>query len=55
MMTPRVHASGFKRTGLILYNPQIVLDTIKEYQAQQRIEEPPSSPRSKSPDPFATL
>jgi len=42
-MTSRIHASGFKRTGLIPYNPQIVLDAMKEYQAQQRIEESLSS------------
>ena len=54
-MTLRVHASGFKRTGLILFNPQIVLDTIEEFKAKQRVEEPPpNSPRSRSPNTFAT-
>jgi hypothetical protein len=59
-MTLCVYASGFRRTGLIPFNPQIVLDTMKEYKAQQHIKEPPNSPRSisswsESPDMFATL
>jgi hypothetical protein len=54
-MTPRVYTSAFKRTGLIPFNPKIVLNTIGEYKAKQRIEEPPpNSPRSESPSALAT-
>lgn len=49
---PRIHKSAFKKTGLIPYNPLLVLEKMKEYQAIQRPRTPPQ--RSSPPIPSSS-
>jgi DDE superfamily endonuclease/Tc5 transposase DNA-binding domain len=44
---PRIHKSAFRKTGLIPYNPLLVLEKMQEYRALTRPQTPP--PRESSP------
>ena len=54
---PKIYQSTFRKTGLILFNPSVVLEKIREYQALQMPEpvvETPSSPLLSSSVGFTT-
>jgi hypothetical protein len=56
----RIHKSAFRKTGLIPYNPTLVLEKMKEYQATRPpppplpVQPPSSPPLPSSPPAFAT-
>ena len=55
---PKIYQSAFRKTGLILLNPLVVLEKMREYQALQMpepvVETPSSSPLLSSSVGFAT-
>lgn len=51
---PRIHKSAFQKTGLIFFNPILVLSKVKEYQALQVRPETPLVERSSSPLPSSS-
>jgi hypothetical protein len=52
--TANLYKSVFKKTGLILYNPSIVLDKMKVYDGVQENQDPlPSTPSCESTPTFA--